>query len=124
MIDDVHAHLWMDAHPEAKEIYLSCDNALEQDRCIAAITIAANPELKNQFHGLDMNELSYENVIMNPYNAIHSVKTSEQLREEEIREMLSKYDISSVRLKSRIDELESKFGHLDDDCQQDDCEYD
>lgn len=112
---------YMQEHPEAKEVYLSLHDPLEKDRCIAAINLQLHPEWIKAYPMLQKMDLSYENVILKPYQAIINRKTPEQIREEEIQKILygdsykgkkiSTSDIQETVHQPLIDEKEQEKIH-------------
>ncbi len=79
---------YMQTHSDAKEVYLNAKDALEKDKCIAAINLKLHPEWLQAYSVLQDMDLSYETIIEKPYQAMINKKTPEQIREEQINQML------------------------------------
>lgn len=106
---------YMQTHPEAKEVYLSLQEPLERDRCVAAINLMLHPNLEVNYPALRSIDLSYGTVITKQYEKLHSVKTNEQVRIEELQTLLQKRagpSTSDVH-KQRVKSVEKMLSNLE-----------
>lgn len=68
---------YMRDHADCRSVYLSADDPLEQDRCIAAINCKIHPEYLKLYPALTALDLSYESVITKPYRVrLHQKDTT------------------------------------------------
>lgn len=79
---------YMQTHDDAKTVYLNSETSFEKDKCIAAVNLKLHPDWLSTYPVLQNIDLSYENVIEKPYQIMANKKTPEQIREEQINQML------------------------------------
>ena len=128
---------YMKTHPDAKEVYLNAKDALEKDKCIAAVNLKLHPEWLQVYPVLQEMDLSYEKIIEKPYQAMINKKTPEQIREEQINQMLHQpvvqsrmqvFSNSSVKKslsrEDALNRLSRKFESSENMQQSDDYKHD
>lgn len=114
---------YMQTHPEAKSVYLSLDDQLAKDKCVATINLKLHPEWMEEYPALQKMDLSYETLIEKPYQTMMCKKSSEQIREEQLCEILSvnksivlnqdqSAKSSEIHLASRAEMAEAKFANI------------
>lgn len=128
---------YMKTHPDAKEVYLNAKDALEKDKCIAAVNLKLHPEWLQAYSVLQAMDLSYETIIEKPYQIMINKKTPEQIREEQINQMLhqpvvqSRMQVSSnssvkksLSREDALNRLSRKFESSENMQQSDDYKHD
>lgn len=128
---------YMQTHRDAKKVYLKAKDALEQDKCIAAINLKLHPEWLQAYPVLQDMDLSYETIIEKPYQVMMNKKTPEQIREEQINQMLhqpvvqSRMQVSSnssvkksLSREDALNRLSRKFESSENMQQSDDYKHD
>lgn len=114
---------YMQTHSEAKAVYLSLDDQSAKDKCVATINLKLHPEWMREYPVLQKMDLSYETLIEKPYRTMMRKKSSEQIREEQLCEILSvnksivlnqvqSVKSSEIHLASRAEMAEMKFADV------------
>ena len=117
--------IFMNDHEDAKEMYCTESIAVKQDNYIAAIALKLHPDWLDAYPALQDMDLSYENVIANPYREREERKNHAlNARKEEIEKILHKpvkvsmqkrcdeKDLKNLSRLERLERLEKKISHL------------
>ena len=117
--------IFMNDHEDAKEMYCTESIAVKQDKYIAAIALKLHPDWLDAYPALQDMDLSYENVIANPYREREERKNHAlNARKEEIEKILHKpvkvsmqkrcdeKDLKNLSRLERLERLEKKISHL------------
>ena len=120
--------IFMNDHEDAKEMYCTESIAVKQDKYIAAIALKLHPEWLDAYPALQDMDLSYENVLANPYREREERKNHAlNARKEEIEKILhspvkpvnvpvqkrcDERDLKNLSRLERLERLEKKVSHL------------
>lgn len=78
---------FMQANPEAEDVYLSTSDPLEQDKCVAAINLRLHPGWSDTYTVLHTTDLSYETIIEKPYQAKHNKLSRTEMVKSEFHDL-------------------------------------